>query len=236
MNEDRIIAIETSGRQGSVVIGMGDQILAYREFAAHQQHARDLLPMLDALCREQGWRPNELTHCYLSIGPGSFTGLRVAVAFARHLALAAGVKICAVPTMDVMARSALTLPNPPEHVATILDAKRNEVFAALFEHTADGYRRTLEPVMTPLAALLAKAPRPLAVLGEAVEQNRETIQSAGAAAVDSNLWWPRAENVLALGRAMARQHQFTPPRSLVPFYLRRPEAEELWEKRQPKIV
>ena len=95
VTEERIIAVETSGRKGSVAIAAGPTVLASRTFATNVEHARELLPSVDILAREQGWTPQSITQCYLSIGPGSFTGLRVAVAFARMLAAAGNVRICA---------------------------------------------------------------------------------------------------------------------------------------------
>ena len=117
-----IIAVETSGRRGSVAIALGPDLVGRCEFSADMQHARDLLPEMDRLFREHQWRPADVDQCYLSIGPGSFTGLRVAVAFARHFALATSARVCAVPTLDVIAENCRGIEQPPEHLAVVLDA------------------------------------------------------------------------------------------------------------------
>ncbi|MBK8269572.1 MAG: tRNA (adenosine(37)-N6)-threonylcarbamoyltransferase complex dimerization subunit type 1 TsaB [Planctomycetes bacterium] len=116
MPEPRIIAIETSGRSGSVAIAEGPRLIQEAEFAADQEHARDLLPLIDSLFQVHEWTPASVEQCHVSIGPGSFTGLRVAVTFARHFALATGAKICAVPTLDVIAMNALKIQPPPEAI------------------------------------------------------------------------------------------------------------------------
>jgi len=239
MNNPRIIAIETSSRHGSVAVALGPDLLAEETFPTDQEHARELLPALDRLCRAQGWSPDEIAHCYVSIGPGSFTGLRVAVTFARHLALATGAKICAVPTLDAVAENCAALPDAPEHLAVVFDAKRGQVFAAVFARRGgssagvakSAYDRIVEPCMIEPDALLATAPRPIAVVGEGIDHHRAAIEASGAALLDRTLWRPRAANVHRLGWGLAEQGRFTPARELVPFYLRRPEAEELWEKR-----
>jgi tRNA threonylcarbamoyladenosine biosynthesis protein TsaB len=231
MTADRIIAVETSGRQGSVALARGADLVAQSEFSTQKEHARDLLPMLDQLCRGQGWAPQTIGQCYLSIGPGSFTGLRVAVAFARHLAVATGAKICAVPTLDVIAENCVAAAGPPRHLAVILDAKRGQVFAAVYEHAGEGYRRIVEPQMIEPGRLLADGPQPIVVTGEGIDYHRQAIDASGAEVIDSALWPPRAANVHHLGWGLARAGRFTPPHELLPFYLRRPEAEELWEKR-----
>jgi len=233
MHEEKSIAVDTSGRRGSVALGRGPRVLAEREFPTQVEHARELLPALDALLRKQGWSPGDVECCHVSIGPGSFTGLRVAVTFARHLALATGARTCAVPTLDVIAENCAILEAPPRNVAVVLDAKRKQVFAAVFEYRAGEYVRLAGPHLDSPAAILAAAPRPIAVLGEGVEYHREEIERSGAVILDETLWLPKAANVHRLGRRLAEQGRFTAARDLVPCYVRRPEAEELWEKRHP---
>ena len=157
---------------------------------------------------------------------------------------------------DVIAENAAVLDSPPPHLVVVLDAKRGQVFAAVYTRlgmstpgpaaagglesaTAAGqaasptraYRRIVEPCLIEPARLLADAPRPLAVIGEGIEYHRPAIDASGAMVLDPSLWPPRAGNVHRVGWGLAQAGQFTPPRMLVPFYLRRPEAEELWEKR-----
>lgn len=231
MKPPRIIAVETSGRCGSVAIALGPDLVGRRDFSADMQHARDMLPEMDRLLGEHQWRPEGVDQCYLSIGPGSFTGLRVAVAFARHFALATAARICAVPTLDVIAENCCGIEQPPEHLAVVLDAKRKQVFAALFAYDGEVYRRTVEPRMAEPAAILAAAPTPLSVMGEGINYHRPAIEASGAQILDSSLWCPTAAGVHQVGWRMACAGEFTDPARLVPDYLRRPEAEELWEKR-----
>lgn len=231
MNPHKIIAIETSGRRGSVALAEGSNLVDESSFSANQEHARDLIPMIDLLCHNHGWPPRTVKHCYLSIGPGSFTGLRVAVAFARHFAFAVGAKICAVPTLDVIAENAREIKPPPRYLATILDAKRSQVFSAVFEFRDGRYHRIIEPQMIEFAKLVDAAPSPIAVIGEGIEYHRDVIESKSVQILDRALWWPRAANVHRIGWQFASQGQFTDPVQLTPFYVRRPEAEELWEKR-----
>lgn len=232
MKSPRILAIDTSSRRGSVALARGSHLVEEAVLRADMAHARDLLPAIDGLCRAHGWRPAEIDQCHLSIGPGSFTGLRVAVAFARHFALALGAKLSAVPTLDVIAENCRNVQDLPADIVVMLDAKRGQVFSTRFQRRDDRYHRTTEPEMGEPAALLKSAPSPVAVIGEGVDYHRAAIQSAGAEIVDRNLWWPRAANVHRVGWRLAEGGKFTSPSELVPFYLRRPEAEERWEKRK----
>jgi len=253
MPDEKVIAVETSSRQGSVAIAEGERLIAERAFAAQTGHARDLLLVVDALCREQGWRPGEIEHCYVSIGPGSFTGLRVAVTFARMLALARktpisteaasglgasraldqaeAVRIVAVPTLEVIAANGGALSPVPERLGVMLPARRDAVFAALFEWRGVSYAARGDADMLEPRRFIESCGPATAFSGEAAGAYRSAIESAGGVVMPEETWNPRAGQVHQIGRRMAKEGRFTPPRELVPLYIRRPEAEEVWQRR-----
>src|SRR3954469_5709785 len=114
----RALAIETSGRIGSVALIDENGAIEEREFPHGLQHAAGLIPLIDQLSSQRGWSPAQLEHVYISAGPGSFTGLRIGITLAKTLAFATGAKLVAVPTMGVLVANA-----PPEaqHAMIILD-------------------------------------------------------------------------------------------------------------------
>ncbi|MBK8269571.1 MAG: hypothetical protein IPK83_15225 [Planctomycetes bacterium] len=85
---------------------------------------------------------------------------------------------------------------------------------------------TIEP-----AELLEKCGPSVAVLGEGVPYHMPALRDAGVTLLDAEVWRPRAASVHHMGWQLAQAGRFTPSYELVPFYVRRPEAEELWEKR-----
>lgn len=230
----RILALETSGRTGSVAVGTGDGVLATATLSATMKHAAELIPTVQRLLKRSGWATDELTEVFVSIGPGSFTGLRIAVTVARTLAWSTGARVVAVPTLDALAANALDLQPPPDHLAVVLDAKRSQVYTAAFELTGDAYIRTAEPVLADPSAFLAACPRPLAVLGEGIPYHREAIDAGGVRVLDQALWSGRGDNVLRVGLPLARDGEYTPAGDLVPLYIRRPEAEEKWKQLHPE--
>ncbi len=239
MSKHRILAVETSSRTGSVAIADGADLVAEIAFTADQEHARDLLPVIDTLLQAHHWTPASIQACCISIGPGSFTGLRVAVTFARHLSLAVGAKLYAVPTLDVIAAGARAMDAPPRRLAVVLDARSQRIFGAMYEWTSEtsgatstGYIRTSGPMLLDPAAFLAQAPRADAVMGEGVTYHAQAVRDSGVAVVDAALWTPRAANVHLLGWPPIEAGRATPPEQLVPLYVRRPEAEEVWERKQ----
>jgi len=225
-----ILVLETSSRQGSAALATGAGIVASARLPGLKRHAGELLPAVEAMLREHDWPADSVTDVFLSIGPGSFTGLRVGVTVARTLAWSVGVKIVAVPTLDSLALNALQADPVPRHLAVILDAKQSRVFAAAFELTAGTCRKIIDAHMADPGEVLGRCPRPLAVLGEGIPYHRQAIESSGATVLPESLWWPSAANVYAVGLQMAEAGQYTPAGGLLPLYIRRPEAEEKWEK------
>lgn len=201
-------------------------------FSAHLRHAVELLPAMDRLCRGQGVAPQRIEEVYVSAGPGSFTGLRIGLTVARTLAWSNGVRVVRVPTLDVVAQNALELPDPPKDLVVLLDAKRGRVYAAAFRLEGDAYRRLAEAAEWQLQALAATLPPGCAALGEGIAYHRAAVDRAGLICLGERdgLNRPRAEVVHRLGFARAAVGQFDEVGSLVPTYVRRPEAEEVWER------
>jgi tRNA threonylcarbamoyladenosine biosynthesis protein TsaB len=220
----RALALETSGRTGSVALADGGALLAEEQYAHGLKHAAGIVPIIARLCRARGWAPRDVQVVYVSVGPGSFTGLRVGVTVAKALALATGAKVVAVPTADVLARN---VPAGWQNAVIVLDAKRDQVYTAVYANEA-GSPVAREPAhLDSLASVLARVPRPVHLVGEGVPYHRKSIpEDPGVIVTAPELWQARAAAVVEVGAALARQGQFTDPDLLTPIYIRRPEAEE----------
>jgi len=237
----RILALETSGRLGSAALGtaagrsipVNAGIVASAELPGDMQHAGELMPTIQRLLREQGWPADSITDVFVSVGPGSFTGLRIGVTVARTLGWSIGARIVAVATVDCLARNALEADPVPAHLVVVLDAKRSQIYTAAFDLRGGTCRKIIDACLADPREFLSRCPRPVAVLGEGVNYHRQAIDESGAAVLDSSLWAARAENVFHVGIELAAAGRFTPPGELLPLYIRRPEAEEKWEKLHP---
>lgn len=226
-----ILGIETSGRLGSIAAGVDGALLDEEPLSQTARHAADLLPAIDRLWRRQGWPAGRVDACCVSVGPGSFTGLRVAVTVARHLALARGARLVAVPTLDVIADAAR--PHVPDggHVAALLDAKGGRVFAAYYRRDDAAMSRLCEPKLAPADAVLQSAPRPCWLTGEGLAYHEAAVAASGLPLVEESARWPRARSVLLLGGRAIERGEFVAPFDLVPMYIRPPEAAEVWARR-----
>ncbi|NOX58042.1 MAG: tRNA (adenosine(37)-N6)-threonylcarbamoyltransferase complex dimerization subunit type 1 TsaB [Planctomycetes bacterium] len=232
INQTIALAVETSGARGSVLLARGQNILAADTFKVEQQHGVQLLPTVDALSKHAEVDPKTLQYIYVSGGPGSFTGLRIGITFAKTLAYALQCKVVRVPSLDVLAQNALALNPKPTRVMAILDAKRQRIYARTFELVEDRYEPLDEPdERDPLEYLAQYAPA--TVVGLGIERHREAVESvSGISIAEGDLHHGRAEWVLRLGSMLAAQNQFISLDELTPIYIRKPDAEEKWEARQ----
>jgi len=248
-----ILAVETSGRAGSAAIAIGEQILAEAAFSGPMRHSTEIFPTVSALLKDLGRKPKEIEHIYISIGPGSFTGLRIAVTIAKTFNLANNAKIVPVDTLDVIAANVTTENTLPtsshrarvtgsETIAAILDAKRSQFFIALYQRntsnkqratcaagTSDGIWEKVFPdslITAPqFLEQFACKEKPIWLLGEGLVYYRDKFKADGIHFLDERYWTPRAEKVHLLGWKLAVQEKFADPLTLQPTYLRKPDVK-----------
>jgi len=221
----KLVAIETSGRIGSVAAWDGARVVTERVFEKGMQHGRELVPKLNDIVEDAGWTPDRIDVVAVSVGPGSYTGLRVGVTCAKTLAYATGAKIVAVPTLDVLARN---VPAGSESICPVVDAKRKQVYGCVYDAR---YRRLTDFLVLRPGELLGKLPRPVVLLGDGLETYSEVFTAEGITIAPKASWRARASVVAELGGAMHIRGEHTDLHSLTPLYLRRPEAEEMWERK-----
>ena len=232
-----LLAIETSSRVGSVAISDGSCIIGERSFCHGLQNAAKILPLIDELCRELHIGPADLTDIAVSVGPGSFTGLRIGVTLAKTLAFSTGARLIAVPSLPVIAHNA---PSGGHCLMPILDAKRDQVFSAISRRTGGGLEELAPPQLVHLPDLLVKSPRPVMVIGEGVTYHRQHLAGAaqmGNLGSDSeniliapeDTWYPRAATVARLAIELRSRGELADPFTLAPLYIRKPEAQERME-------
>lgn len=230
------LAIETSSQQGAIALGRGTVLKNVWPLPQVRRHNVELMPTIAAACETMKLAPADLDVVCLSVGPGSFTGLRIGAATAKMLALTLGVKLVAVPTMDALP---LCMPEQCERVIIGLNHKRDSVYAGVFERSeqADptlaipGWREVRERALCEWSTLLEQTPGPAALYSETLPQtlslpDRITRVPAPVACE------PLAEAVWRLGGRRAVCNDFVTAAALEPLYIREPEAVTLWKQRQ----
>ncbi|MFA5293062.1 MAG: tRNA (adenosine(37)-N6)-threonylcarbamoyltransferase complex dimerization subunit type 1 TsaB [Phycisphaerae bacterium] len=229
------LALETTGRIGSVALGCDGDLSDEKTFSAPLRHSAELFDTTTELFKKFNQKANQTSHIYISIGPGSFTGIRISVAVAKMMSLAAQSKIVAVNTSDAMAMNVED--DSIGKIATIIDAKREQFFVAVFEKNNGSWQKILPDCMIKAGEFKEKfGGEPIWLLGEGLLYYAKKFETDNIKILDKEYWSPRASNVFRIGTQMAAEGKFANPVSLVPFYIRRPEAEENWEKKQVKSI
>jgi len=231
-----ILAVETSSRIGSVAIALGDRILAETAFSGPMRHSAELFPAIRSLLDRFSRKPQEIEHIYISVGPGIFTGLRIAVTTAKAMHLAnpqRRTKIVAVDTLDVIAANADDYTDEKntelDKIAAILDAKRSQFFIAVYQLMSDGTRKKTLPdsLMTAPQFLdkFAGSAQPVWLLGDGLVYYKDKFKAGGIRFLDEKYWSPRAEKVHLLGWKKTLAGQFADALTLQPNYLRHPDVK-----------
>lgn len=142
-----ILAIETSSRIGSTALALGDRLLEESAFSGPMSHSEEIFPTIEGLLARHDRGPRDIAQVHIAVGPGSFTGLRIAVTLAKSMALAQGVRIVTVDSLDVVAANLAedswdtagegeSRPAPlPNRVAALFDAKRSQFYVGVYERT-----------------------------------------------------------------------------------------------------
>lgn len=226
-----ILAIETSQRTGSVAVRDCAGAVHTEPLALATRHDDDLLPAIDRLLMRVGLSPRDLDEhaaVAVSIGPGAFTGLRIAVSTAKMIAEARRVKLVAVPSALVVAAS-LSRTVQPGPLMIALASKHDMFWATRLayaegEWRVDGVPGLIEADradLTSLRAVVADQHLPLAM--------RSRCEEAGVPIVEPRF---EASACLEVASRMLERGETTDALALAPLYPREPEAVSIWERRR----
>lgn len=229
----RLLAIETATPAQSVALFEEDGLLAEISYEATAHRGGLLLPTVDRVLKKAGLAAKDLDAVAVSVGPGSFTGLRVGLATAKGLALGTGATLVGVPTLEVLAEG---YPVPDVTICALLDAYRGEVFMAVFTRKGTRLERvSSDAVLAPEAvkAVLAGVESPVHLIGNGAARYRERLEAMlGDRVCMTEAGLHAVPSAAAVGLVGLRQLAGgkRPAAVVEPIYLRRAEAEVNWEK------
>ncbi|MBW2145762.1 MAG: tRNA (adenosine(37)-N6)-threonylcarbamoyltransferase complex dimerization subunit type 1 TsaB [Deltaproteobacteria bacterium] len=229
----RVLAVDTATPWEALAILEDDHICAEIAVKAETTHSVRLLPALAQMLKECGLSPEDIDVYAAGIGPGSFTGLRIGLALIKGMSMACAQPAIGISTLDAMAQS---LSYTSLTVCPLINARRNEVFAAVYRPNTHGILARSTPflVIAPEGLHSILGDEIVVFMGDGVPPNRERLrQSLGERAVFAppETWHPRASVIgrMALEALKASQSKKMPP--LVPIYVRLSDAEIHWKER-----
>lgn len=214
----KLLLIETSTSLCSAAIAIDGRIAASRRSSEPRAHASLTAVFVKDLLDECNLRASDLDAVAVSMGPGSYTGLRVGVSTAKGLCFGAGIPLIAVSTLDILAWQAIEGGLLPEECAAILpmvDARRMEVYAAAYSPAGERLSK-IAPVVIDAGSFSEEfAKGPVLVIGDAADKCRGTLPAAAFVQV-----CPEATAMLTPATTKYEKKEFEDVAYFEPFYLK----------------
>ena len=215
-----ILAIETSSPMLGVALADEAEVRASYELLADRAHAGELPLAVDRVLRAAGVSLHQLDGVAIDIGPGSFTGLRIGVAFVKALLAGVPKPVVGIPSLDVLAAA---LAWTPGRICPVVDARQRNVYAAVY-HGEQGRATKVSEYQLTTAQELARTlgKEPVLLLGDGLKLYRQVFQDAlgtQARFAASEAWLPRTPILARLGAERLRQGQRDDLSRLTPLYL-----------------
>jgi tRNA threonylcarbamoyladenosine biosynthesis protein TsaB len=225
-----VLGLETGGPQASLALASFGKILA-SEVPPLRAHGESMVGAIDGMLRRCGLGVKDLTAISVGTGPGSFTGLRIALSYAKGVALATECGLVGVPSLDALALSVLELPHllPQATICPLLDARRGEVYAALYRRVQNGLEKLSGEFLANPLNLARQIGGPAVFFGPGaaryVDLLIEGAGREGAVVADWTSAPMPAIAIAALGAAAVAGGRLDAAAGMQPLYVRPSEAE-----------
>jgi tRNA threonylcarbamoyladenosine biosynthesis protein TsaB len=228
-----ILGIETATERVSVSIGGHEGVIGLFEVTKGRRHAETLVPAIEFLCQRSGIELDEISVIAVDVGPGLFTGMRVGLSSAKAFAQALRIPMIGISSLDLLAFPAR---HTERVVVPVIDARKGEVFYAMYRQVPGGIQRIADlqvgPVDELVADLMARSQDVLCV-GDGAKRYREEILEGYRCEIGGD-HHPSAAPLVQLAHARALREDWVNPHEIEPIYLRAPDALINWSTRSSR--
>ena len=233
MGKNLILALETSSLVSSIALIEENKLRAEITIENSRHHSENLVPHIEQLFSLGGVKKEDLSAVAVAVGPGSFTGLRIGIGTAKSIAYGLRIPIVGVSTLEGLAWN---LYGEGCLLCPVMDAQKNNVYAGIFEVQKGKMVKIKEESVESVETIFnwAKENPRLMLLGEGNRGFEEKLTEYGLASQRPlpHLKMPRASSIGYAALERVRDQNYDSVMDLAPNYIRRSEAEELWEKKQ----
>jgi len=227
----RVIAIETATMVGSIAIIDAARVISEITLNARATHSERLMAAIDRLLGDSGLAIDDMDGVAVSIGPGSFTGLRIGLSAAKGLSYASGKPLIGIPTLDALA---LNMTFSSYLICPIQDARKGEVYTALYRPGDNSPEKMTDDMAVDPSALAGMITQKTVFLGDGVNRYRELLMKQLGELYNEApipLQLPRASNVAMLALKRLEKGDTDDPFTMIPRYIRKSEAEIRWREK-----
>lgn len=219
----KILSFDTSNKTLAVALFDQTGILAQRQLNIKSNHSLTLMPAIDELMKEVSWQPKDLTRIVCAQGPGSYTGIRIAVTTAKMLASTLSIELVGVSSLKLIAGN---LPYYDGLLVPVFNARRQNVFCGIYQWEDGNLVNVMEDTHLPMEELLEKLQGKKAmILGDGGDFAELILEKGLEYSKFPHLNLPQGAVLAQLGstgQPVENIHSF------LPIYLKKVEAEEKW--------
>ncbi len=214
----KILGVDTSSKFLSIALSENADIIKEESHLLDRRHASELVPKVRELLKKTRTPINKISAFIIGLGPGSFTGLRIGVSAVKGFGIASGKPCIGVASIDSIA---CNVQEDNENIIPIIDAKRNQVYAAVYRKKGSRVVRLSDYLLLPIGELLKKVKGSPVFLGDGAGLYRDDILNSSKKAVflEDKYWYPKAGNLIKLGFSKVSKAKKQNLGKLTPLYL-----------------
>ena len=218
----KILAVDTSSAICSVAILEDDKLIDKNELDDGKTHSENLMPLLDELLKRNSIDVKEIEMIACTVGPGSFTGIRIGVATIKPIAEVLNIKVASVMSLEALARNV----ENKETIVSLIDARNNQVYAGIFDKNYNKKEEYIADDINEVIKVLEKYEN-ITFVGNGAILHKELLTNSlkNVEFVENNK--QTAENVGKIGYKKYLENDLCTADTIMPVYLRKSQAERL---------
>lgn len=232
----KTLGIDTSNQVMSVALTEGTELVMEKTVNIKRNHSIQLMPAIEELVSEAGWKPRDIERVVVAKGPGSYTGVRIGVTVAKTLAYSLNAELVGLSSLHVLAGNGESIPG--SFVVPVFDARRGNIYTGLYRYEATGFGVVAVENDTHISAekwadYLSTLDGTVQLVGQDAARHYETFKSKlgdRLIALPSSRQYPKASVAIELGQNLEPE----PAHLFEPEYLKRAEAEQNWMDAHPE--
>ena len=213
-----ILHIDTTTKKCSVALAQDGELMIQKELLSEEfSHSEQLHPFIEEVLKESGLKSSSLSAIAISKGPGSYTGLRIGVAAAKGLCFALDLPLIALNTLEIMVQPYEV--SPYSFIIPMLDAKRMEVYTAIFDETKKWIQETMAEVLTENTFTSIVNEQSCLIIGDGAIKFK-TLHPKINASYTNEIHYPVAKDMITLAWKKFNAKEFEDLAYFEPFYLK----------------
>jgi len=226
MNALKILAVDTSAKAASAAVVEDGKIIAESYINTKITHSQTILPMVKSILEACGQTIEQIDTFAVSVGPGSFTGLRIGISLVKGLAFSTQKKCVPVSTLEALCHNVSAI----GRICAVMDARCSQVYTATFDFDGEKYTRITEDEAISLVQLeenVKKCKKPVVFVGDGAEMCYNKLKDTcdNVLLASENVRFQRASSVAFVAEGMLEEGKAVSAEELVPSYLRLPQAQ-----------